>query len=162
MSSHMAALLFLIKSVIIIRGGKKVMRRLSNIFLLVGGICAILCAVAYFFTAIIFFMAGIPAIADYIRTGLEYAGVPEPDKIVTIIQACSIALGVFMLIMMGICIPSIVVAFKAQRKPEKKLLILNIVFGYLSGSTYNMVGGILGLIYNKKLERKQVREANAQ
>ena len=138
------------------------MRRLSNIFLLIGGIFAILDAVVYVLCAVVFFAAGIPAIAEYIRMGLEYAGAPDPEKIVVLIQACSIALGVFMLIMAGICIPSIVFAFKAQKDPSKNLLVLNIVFGYLSGSTYNMVGGILGLIYNKKLERKQAREANAQ
>ena len=131
------------------------MRRLSNVFLLVGGICAIICALT-------FFMAGIPQIAEYIRIGLEEAGAPNPDKIVLLIQAGSIALGVFMLILMGVCIPSAIFAFKAQRDPSKNLLVLNIVFGYLSGSTYNMVGGILGLIYNRKLERKNAKVVDAQ
>lgn len=138
------------------------MRRLSNVFLLVGGICAIICAVCYFFIALTFFMAGIPQIAEYIRIGLEEAGAPNPDKIVLLIQAGSIALGVFMLILMGVCIPSAIFAFKAQRDPSKNLLVLNIVFGYLSGSTYNMVGGILGLIYNRKLERKNAKVVDAQ
>ena len=136
------------------------MRKISKIFLLVGGIYAIVCAFSFVICSIIFFAGMNPALADYLKELLARAGAPDPDKIVALILGYSILLGVLMLISAIVCIPSAVVAFKAQKtdEPTKKILVVNIILGYLSGSFYNMVGGIIGLIQNGREERRAKKE----
>lgn len=132
------------------------MRRASNILLLVGGIYSIICAASFFIVAIVLFVSGTPLLGHFLEPILVEHGVDDPEKVIMIIQICSISLGVTMLFCAGLSIPSAVVAFLARKKPEKGLLIVNIVFGYLIGY-YNLAGGILGIIYNKRLARKNAQ-----
>ena len=130
------------------------MRKVSNILLLVGGICAIVCAVSLLVTAIVFFVGGSSVLSNFLTPILEKEGVNDPEKVTLIIQLCSIFMGIFFLLMAIFAVPSAIVSFAAQKKPTKGLLIANIILGYLSGSSYNMAGGIVGLIANAREERK--------
>ena len=61
-----------------------------------------------------------------------------------------------MFIFATLCIPAAIVAFKAQKEnePNKKILIANIILGYLSGCYYSLAGAIVGLIQNAREERR--------
>ena len=134
------------------------MRKVSNILLLIGGIYSIICAVGFFITAIVFFVSGTPLLAHYLEPLLKEANVDDPDKVVLLIQICSITCGVMFIYCAVLCIPSAILSFVARKKPTKGLLMANIIVGYLCGTTYNVVGGILGLIYNHKLARKNAKQ----
>ena len=135
------------------------MRRASNILLLVGGIYSIVCAVTFFVMAIVFLTGGsLPIIGRYLEEALHQAGVDDPERVRLIIQLSSIFTGVTFIFCAILCIPSCIVSFVARKNPTKGLLIANIVIGYLCGTTYNVVGGILGLIYNWRLAKKEARQ----
>ena len=135
------------------------MRKISNILLLIGGIYSIVCAVGFFITAIVFFVSGTPLLAHYLEPLLKEAGVDDPDRIVLLIQISAIASGATFLYCAILCIPSAILSFAARKNPSKGLLLANAIIGYLCGTTYNVVGGILGLIYNHKLERRNAQQA---
>ena len=136
------------------------MRRASNILLLVGGIYSIACAVAFFITAIVFLTGGsLPIIGRYLEEVLHQAGVDDPERVRLLIQIASISCGCTFIFCAILCIPSAIVSFIARNKPTKGLLIANIVIGYLCGTTYNVVGGVLGLIYNWRLAKKEARQS---
>ena len=134
------------------------MRKISNILLLIGGIYSIVCAVTFFIFAIVFFVSGTPLLAHYLEPVLQEAGVDDPDRIVLLIQISAISAGVTLLFCAILCIPSAGLSFVARKKPAKGLLIANIVIGYLCGTTYNVIGGIFGLIYNWRLAKKEARQ----
>ena len=135
------------------------MRKISNVLLLIGGIYAIVSAVALFVMGIVFLTGGsLPIITHYLEQALHQAGIDDPDRVALAIQLASILSGVTFLLMAVLCIPSCVVSFAARKNPTKGLLIANIVIGYFCGTTYNVVGGILGLIYNWRLAKKEARE----
>ena len=135
------------------------MRRASNILLLVGGIYSIVCAVTFFVTAIVFFVGGTPIYGRYLEEALIQAGIDDPERVRLLVQLSSILCGVAFIICAILCIPSAILSFVARNKPTKGLLIANIVIGYLCGTTYNVVGGILGLIYNWRLAKKEARQS---
>ena len=135
------------------------MRKISNILLLIGGIYAIVSAVALLVMGIVFLTGGsLPIIGHYLEQALHQAGIDDPDRVALAIQLASILSGVTFLLMALLCIPSCVVSFAARKNPTKGLLIANIVIGYFCGTTYHVVGGILGLIYNWRLAKKEARE----
>ena len=134
------------------------MRKISNILLLIGGIYSIVCAATFFVMSIIFYTGGATVFfSKYITDALHEAGVDDPERVKMIIGICSISAAVTLDFCAVLCIPSAVVSFMARKKPVKGLLIANIVLGYLVGTTYNVVGGILGLIYNHKLAKKNAQ-----
>ena len=78
-------------------------------------------------------------------------GKPEAELTnIMIISYCSrmIAKGSWQLFEIPLCILSSVFAFKAREDGSKNNAVLNIVFGVLSGSMANAVGGIFNLITN--------------
>lgn len=134
------------------------MRKVSNILFLIGGIYAIVSAVTLFVFAIIFLTGASPLLEVALKPILEQNGVTDPDKVVLLIRIYSIVCGVVFLIVAALCIPSAIVSFLVRKNPSKGLLIANIVIGYLCGTTYNVVGGILGLIYNYRLAKKEAQQ----
>ena len=134
------------------------MRRASNILFLIGGIYAIISAVTLFVFAIIFLTGGLPFLGQYLTPLFEQAGIDDPEKVTLAIQIASICMGVFFLLMAILCIPSAILSFVVRGKPTKGLLIANIVIGYFCGTTYNVVGGVLGLVYNWRLAKKEARD----
>lgn len=134
------------------------MRKISNILLLIGGIYSIVCAATFLIFSIVLFSGGMVTMFNqYITEALHQGGVDDPEKVKMIIGICSVSAAVTLLVCAIMCIPSAVVSFLARKKPVKGLLIANIVLGYLVGTTYNVVGGILGLIYNHKLAKKNAQ-----
>ena len=139
------------------------MRRLSNTFLLVGGILSFVLLGCFVLAAIGCFLFNIPMIVDLVREALLQVMTPEAaNKTIMAIQAGSIASGVFFLLFAALCIPSGVVAMKARNNPSRGLLVANIVFGLISCAEFNAAGGILGLIRNAREERNQRRAEKAK
>ena len=141
------------------------MRKLSNTFLLVGGIISIVLAACLLLSAIIMFIGATPACGDLLAKLVDKIpnkGDASTEDIVKAIQLAFVVSGVFCIFMGALAIPSIVVSFKARQNPTANLLICNIVFGLLCGSEFNAAGGILGLIRNKREERNKNRVVDAQ
>ena len=63
--------------------------------------------------------------------------------------------GVSLFFMAAFAAVSSIVSFKARNNDSKKLFILNIVFGVISGVEVNLVGGILALIALKKQSNEE-------
>ena len=137
------------------------MRKVSQILLLVGGILAIVCAVSLFTTAIVLFAGGSPLLKQVLEPILKEQGINEPEKITLAIQAASITMGVFFLLMALCGIPAAVVSFAARKNQSKGLLIACIVLNYFSGSYFGIAGGIVGLIANSR-ENKQQKVIDAK
>ena len=135
------------------------MRKVSRILLLVGGILAIVTAASLLVTAIILFASGSPLLTQFLEPILKEQGIDDPEKITLAIQAASIAMGVFFLLMAICGVPAAVVNFAARKNQSKGLLIACIILNYLSGSYFGIAGGIVGLIANAR-EKKQVQNSN--
>ena len=139
------------------------MRRLSNTFLTVGMILAIILGVTFLSAAIVLFIMASPVCENVLRKIIEEI----PDKgdktietIILVVQGLLIGWGVGCIFVGGFAIPSAIVASKAKKNPTDGLLIANIVLGCF-GSSFNIAGGILGLIYNARVRRNERRAAKA-
>ena len=141
------------------------MRRLSNTFLTIGAVLAFVFAGVLILTSIIFFVIGSPAFAEMFREGLEENANYSGEDINTAVLAFQLAFTIcgVAFIMVGVLrIPSGVIAILAKKNPTKGLLIANIVLGALCGCYFNIAGGVIGLIYNGKLARREVKVVDAQ
>ena len=136
------------------------MRKISNILLLIGGIYSIVCAATFFIFSIVLFSGGATVFfSKYITEALHEAGIDDPERVQMIILISSISAGVTLDLCAILCIPSAILSFAARKNPKKGLLLANAIVGYLCGTTYNVVGGILGLIYNARLARKEAQQS---
>ena len=139
------------------------MRKLSNAFLLVGGIIAFVLMACFLLGALACFLFNVPIVVEMVHEALLHFMTPEEaEKAVLAAQAGSIAGGVTLIFFAALCIPSGVVALKARNNPTQGLLVANIVFGLISCSEFNVAGAILGLIRNAREERNQKREEKAK
>ena len=69
-----------------------------------------------------------------------------PEEYAKAIQSFFVALGIVFVIAAILCIINAIIAFVGRSKGNKPLMILNIIFGFLSSCIINAVGGIFGLI----------------
>lgn len=135
------------------------MKKATQIVLLIAGILAIICAVAYLISSIVYFAAGgvavmiangtIPEsdfpqwaqqIIDQISAGKEYGSWEA-------LAAALFTAGAFLLIFAIFCVPAAILSFIAKSKDSKGLYICCIIFGILSTTIVATAGGILGLIH---------------
>ena len=134
------------------------MRKVSRILLLVGGILAIVTAVSLFITAIVLFVGGSPVLNQILEPIFKEQGIEDPEKLTLAIQAASITMGVFFLLMALCGVPAAVISFVARKKQSKGFLIACIVLISFSGGYFGIAGGIVGLIANSR-ENKQAKNS---
>ena len=130
------------------------MRKASQILYLVGGIIAIVCAVAFVIVGGVYVGIGAAGAANKDLV-IEYIKQTQPGIEITeelVIATCAtlIATGVWFLIEVPFAALSAVFAFKARKEGTKKLAILNIVFGVLGVTIVPVVGAIFNLIANSQ------------
>ena len=132
------------------------MRKLSNTFLTIGGILSFVFVGLFIVLAIVCFVVSSPVGTDLVKDWV--ANHPEqsdltPEQAAKLFSAAFVACGILFLFISAFAVPSGIVAFKAKQKPTHGILVANIVFGALSGTSFNIAGGILGLIRNNREER---------
>ena len=140
------------------------MRKVSKILFLVGGIMSFVFIGIFVLLGLGFIILGAIGheyIVQMIQDGTitVTSDIPDatPEMLASIVVATFIATGVMLVLFAIPAIFSGIFAFKAKNEdmPSTKLLILNIIFGAISGAEVNMVGAILGLIANKRERNRQ-------
>ena len=132
------------------------MKKASNILLTIGGIFSIIYAVIFLGLSIGFFISGSPVATNAIIEGLENGTIQTniegatTAEIAAGVQLLFIIIAVVFVIMMLFNVVNVVLISLAKKKQTKALYILNIVFGFISSATLNMVGGVFGLISASK------------
>ncbi len=126
------------------------MKTASRILLLIGAILSCVEIFVYCIMGFIFIgMGSSPEVKeDLIKeyNPVNNPGGVTPEEYAKAIQSFFVALGVVFVIAAILCIINAIIAFVGRSKGNKPLMILNIIFGFLSSCIINAVGGIFGLI----------------
>lgn len=137
------------------------MNRISNTMLRVGMILCIICgAILLFCTPFLITMGVSPRIHQMIVEAVENGSVNSdyaPEIAASIVQGTMLGMGIFCLIYGALCVAAAVVSSKTLREPSRGRYIANIVFGCMT-TGFAVAGGVLGLIYQSRLERNKRRE----
>ena len=123
------------------------MKTAQKILMIIAGAVSIGLTLLWFILSMVFFIGAgnVEFINDYIAE--------HPDLDAEIVKSVLVMLGVIFCIMTIMALLNCIVAFKGKNTNSKGLLIVNIVFGALSGVEVNIVGAIFGLIArNRKKE----------
>ena len=129
------------------------MKKAQKILMIVAGVVSIVMILVWAIYAGIFYAVANndKAIDDYI---IKHSNVTRETVI-----ALMIALGVMFTIFAVCSLINAIVAFRAKNTDKKGLLIINIVFGILSGVSINIVGAIFGFVArNQKKKPAQTEE----
>ena len=135
------------------------MKKASQILLLVGGIYSFLCAWCFLLCGVGGIVAGAvggPELVEYLKSvNFDFAKFGlTPDQVAEVATAAGIAFGVFMFLFCGFAIANGVIALLGRKKQSKTFYILNAVFGTLSCTIINGVGGVMGMFTLPKEEPK--------
>jgi len=126
------------------------MKRASKVLLTVGAIYSLVISIVFVLCMITFIVLSLPFFADVIRQGIESGEITtnmeSVDAAIIFVQAMYITSAVVFGILAIFGFINSSFAFKGAKEQSRKLLILNIVFGFLSCVEINAVGGILGLV----------------
>ena len=135
------------------------MKNLSRIFLRIGAIFGIIYAASFLLVTLMFAIFASPAFKDVLVEGFangtahsSFEGTPQAQaeavQIMFLIMAISFGVGG------AVEVASTVFSFRAIKQPNETSLILAIVFGAISATSFPVAGGILGLINDGKEKRR--------
>ena len=128
------------------------MRSASKIILIVGSIISIVVALIFFILGGVFAAAGaVPTeeIVAQIQQGTITTTLPGTvQEQAEAFKVMSTGLGVFFIVVAVFNVLNTIFGFVANAKKTTGLHVCNIVFGVLSLTEVNLVGGIFGLIAN--------------
>ena len=133
------------------------MRNVSRVFLLIGGILAIVSIFAGLGTAAFFFQASQSSDETIHAIISPYDSFIPGDTLAERIEFARVALkymGVFMIVLSLLSIPTAIIAFSSRAKKSQGLFITALIFGVITGTTFVILGAIFGLVANAS-ERKQ-------
>ena len=127
------------------------MRRASSILMRIGGILSIVFASLFLVSSFAFLIWALPAFHDAIVKAINEGAIHSsyqgsPDQVASLIQGLFVSIGISFIVMAAFNVANSVFALRGRKLPSRKISILNIVFGILSGVEVNAVGGIFGLI----------------
>ena len=139
------------------------MRKVQNIMMLLNGIFSIIGCVTLVVMGVILILFGTPVFGNLVRQAIEqYGEVPadfDVELFLTILSATFISTGVILILCV---VPSIVLAvlsFKARDSHRRGMLLAVIIMSAILDSGFGIVGGIFGLIANRKEPKVEVVEA---
>lgn len=137
------------------------MRRLSNTFLTVNKVLAIILMISWFLLAIVFFVMS--SMGEFIKEGIESGAIDtdakDPETAVAIAQGIFIALGVTFVLFGIAAIPSMVLSSKARNSKSIGLFIAVIILSAVSFTEFGIAGGILGIVATKREARSNIIDA---
>ena len=135
----------------------RALRKLSEVFLIVGEIFSFVYMALFVIFAVVFFIAGSPLCHDLIVKGLEEGNINStipgtPEEVATYVQIIFISMAVCFVLWAILVLVNAIIAMKVRKNPSKGGYIANIVLGLLSCVEFNLIGGIFGLIAGDKVE----------
>ncbi len=134
------------------------MRKVSNIMMLLNGIFSIIGCVTLVVMGIILILFGTPVFGDLIRQALEqYEGsMPadfDPELFISILSVTFIVLGIIFILSVAPMIVLAILSFKARNNHSRGMLLAIIIMSAILDSAFGIVGGIFGLIANRKNQK---------
>ena len=131
------------------------MKKASKILLIINGVLAILAAIGFLVTGIIFMYGATPEAREMILKLIDEGVITTTttmtrEELATFIQTMSSSLGIGFVISAVLNIPNAVLSFIAAGKEKKPLYIIVIVLSVLSSTLVGILGGIFGLISSSK------------
>lgn len=140
------------------------MRKVSNIMMLLNGIFSIIGCVTLVVMGIILILFGTPVFGDLVRQALEqYEGsMPadfDPELFISILSVTFIVLGIIFILSVAPMIVLAILSFKARGNHSRGMLLAIIIMSAILDSAFGIVGGIFGLIANRKEPKVEVVEA---
>ncbi len=131
------------------------MKKASKILLIINGVLAILAAIGFLVTGVIFMYGATPEAREMILKLIDEGAITTSttmtrEELATFVQAMSSSLGIGFVISAVLNIPNAVLSFIAAGKEKKPLYIIVIVLSVLSSTLVGILGGIFGLISSSK------------
>lgn len=116
------------------------MKNAQKILMIIGGIASIGMTLLWFIVSMIFFIGA--GSAEFVEKYNDDYPSLDPETVKVMLMT----IGVIFCIMAILAVVNAIVAFRGKSTDKKGLLIMNIIFGALSGVEINIVGAIFGLI----------------
>lgn len=131
------------------------MKKASKILFQIGGILSLVNIFNFLSGAVALIVCAVlltPGhFEELINNGMLSVGtLTDPVLLSTLVVTVCIIMAVAYFITAICCVLNAVFSFKARKEEDKKLYVLNIVFGALSGNPLNIVGAILSIISQKE------------
>lgn len=131
------------------------MKKASKILLIINGVLAILAAIGFLVTGIIFMYGATPEAREMILKLIDEGAITTSttmtrEELATFVQATASGLGIGFIISAVLNIPNAVISFIASAKENKALYIISIVLSVISSTVIGILGGIFGLVSSNK------------
>ena len=131
------------------------MKKASKILLIINGVLAILAALGFLVTGVIFMYGATPEAREMILKLIDEGAITTSttmtrEELATFVQTMSSSLGIGFVISAVLNIPNAVLSFIAAGKEKKPLYIIVIVLSVLSSTLVGILSGIFGLISSSK------------
>ena len=136
------------------------MRKISKILYLIAAILSICAAVCYLLLGVTFVVLGaLPQFGDFLMEQISVGNITStlpggPYEQAYAMQITLLVIGIIFLLDIVLLVGNAILSFKGRKIDCKGLAILNIVSGVLTGIEFNLVAGILHLIYLSKNSNK--------
>ena len=132
------------------------MKKASSILYLVGAIVSIILIVTFGALASLYIVFALPEFKNVIIEGIQSGSITSsikgtPEEVATAIQHMFVIMGTIFSIVSALNIVNAVICFLSRKVSNHTNSVLNIIFGFLSFTEVNAIGGILGLI-NERIE----------
>ena len=136
------------------------MKKASYILFIIGAACSFLIAFAFIVCSIVFFVFAGPNCTQMIVDGIRNGSIRStiggtPEEKAAIIQLVFLITAIVFIPGTLIAIASGVFSILGTKKESSVLYVLNIVFGLLCGSFFNLVAAIIGMISYQKPVQEQ-------
>ena len=127
------------------------MEKAKKILFTVSGVLSIISIVVFLILAIVFIAFG-----NNVEAMEELANDSTNGTDAEAFKALFLALGVMFIFFMIFGIVNTILCFKGRNSDSKNVMILNIVFGALSGIEINILAAIFGLIARNRKPQAQI------
>ena len=127
------------------------MEKAKKILFTISGILSIVSIVVFLVLAIVFM-----AVGNSVEAMEDLANDSTNDMDAEAFKALFLCLGVMFIFFMIFGIVNTILCFKGRNSDSKGIMILNIVFGALSGIEINILAAIFGLIARNQKPKAQI------
>ena len=127
------------------------MEKAKRILFTISGVLSIISVVVFLILAIVFIAFG-----NNVEAMEELANDSTSGTDAEAFKVLFVGLGVMFIFFMIFGIVNIILCFKGRNSDSKNVMILNIVFGALSGIEVNILAAIFGLIARNRKPQAQI------
>ena len=136
------------------------MRKVANIMMLLNGIFAIIGAAYLFLGGVMLILGGTPLFANMIREMIESGAAhsdftDDPEQLLRFAQVMLIICGSSMILATAPSIVLAIISFKTRTNYSRGHYLAVIILSAILDIAFGIVGGIFGLIANRKAPKPQ-------